>query len=632
MSIFQKSGISTFTRGGQTTLHFIRMIAQVLSKFSMLVAIVFVAGAWLTIMNLTTSYERYVTFKHGVAYITLQKLKRPSVPIPFRLENGEEVRLQQSRLLVHPSIIAIKERTYRAVVWGIVIGVFSAVLILILTARLVYRFGAGQAKDEHVRGTQLVGVPELRRMVKRRRDASDLCIGTVPIPKHAELEHILFGGSPGTGKTRNYLALLKQIRKRKERAIVYDVPGEFVSHFYRPGRDVILNPMDERGVSWDIWRECRNDYDYDQVATSLIPDSQKGDPFWVLGARNVFATITRKLSTHPDRCNRMIVDAIMRLSIDDIIDFLRNTEAAAVISKGGERMATSVRAVAAAYARSLKYLPDHGQAFSIREWVEEDDGDGWIFISSKANQKAAARPLVTAWLDIASSSIMSLPPDNKRRIWTIIDELPSLNKLIMLNDALAQQRKYGGAMVIGFQSFSQMIDIYGEHGAHAIADACGTWAIMRFNGDKSAEWASKGLGSSETLETSEGISYGGHEIRDGVSLSKNRKMRPIVLPTEINDLPDLQGYLKYGRNYPRALFKLRYLEYPVVAPGFVDRSVVTPVSEAFVAESLVGQPETPGCRDITNEVDPPNIEADLPTLVEAEAAGKEDGMVQEVLL
>ena len=290
-------------------------------------------------------------------------------------------------------------------------------------------------------------------------------------------------------------------------------------------------------------------------------------------------------------------------------------------------MATSVRAVAATYARSLKYLPDHGKAFSIREWVEQDDGDSWIFISSKANQKAAARPLVTAWLDIASSSIMSLPPDNDRRIWTFIDELPSLNKLVMLGDSLAQQRKYGGAMVIGFQSFSQMIDLYGEHGAHAIADACSTWAIMRFNGDKSAEWASKGLGSSETLETSEGISYGGHEIRDGVSLSKQRKLRPIVLPTEINDLPDLQGYLKYGRNYPRALFKLRFIQYPVVAPGFVDRAVITPVSESFVAESLVGQPEAVGGRDIVADKDELGADSEVPP-VESPVAPESDEFYQ----
>lgn len=587
MSIFQRSGVGTFTRGGQTTLHFLRMIGQVLTKFSLLVAIVAVAVFWLVLVNLTSSYERYVTFKHIVAHVALVKMNRPDLPVPLRLENGQVASVQHSRLLTHPSIIAVKSKTYRAAATALIAGLAGGVLALVIAGRFIYRFGAGQARDEHLRGTRLVSVAELRRAIRQRRDGSDITLASVPLPRHAELEHLLVAGAPGTGKTRLFLELLSGIRRRGERAVVYDVPGEFVSHFYRAGQDVILNPMDERGVGWSVWEECRNDYDYDQIAASLIPESRKGDPFWVLGARNVFATVARKLADNPDRSNRLLVDAIMRLSIDDIIEFLRNTEAAAVISKGGERMATSVRAVAATYARSLKYLPEHGEPFSIRHWVESEADDSWVFISSKANQKEAARPLVTAWLDIVASSIMSLNPDPDRRIWTLIDELPSLNKLLMLGDALAQQRKYGGAIVLGFQSFSQMIEIYGEHGANAIADACSTWAVMRFNGEKSADWASKGLGNSETLETSEGISYGGHEIRDGVNLSKQRKLRPIVLPTEINDLPDLVGYLKYGRQYPRARFELKYQPYPTVAAGFVDRPVLSPVSEPFSPEHLV---------------------------------------------
>ncbi len=96
MGIFQKSGVGTFTRGGQTTLHFIRMIAQVIGKFGLLVVVVFVAVFWLTILNKTTSYERYVTFKHGVAQVTLSRLKRPDVPVPFRLENGQAIEVQQN--------------------------------------------------------------------------------------------------------------------------------------------------------------------------------------------------------------------------------------------------------------------------------------------------------------------------------------------------------------------------------------------------------------------------------------------------------------------------------------------------------------------------------------------------------
>ncbi|MGC8141461.1 type IV secretion system DNA-binding domain-containing protein, partial [Salmonella enterica] len=65
-------------------------------------------------------------------------------------------------------------------------------------------------------------------------------------------------------------------------------------------------------------------------------------------------------------------------------------------------------------------------------------------ITVKADQLPSLRPLITVWLDIAISAIMSLTPDRKRRLYCVIDELPTLQKLPSLSDFLARARKYGG--------------------------------------------------------------------------------------------------------------------------------------------------------------------------------------------
>ena len=90
--------------------------------------------------------------------------------------------------------------------------------------------------------------------------------------------------------------------------------------------------------------------------------------------------------------------------------------------------------------RALRYLPRRDNALRIRQWVEADAGDGWIFLNGRPDQLSSVRPLLSAWLEIFTNALMSLPPSRDRRVWLIIDELPSLNRIPSLPDFLAQSR------------------------------------------------------------------------------------------------------------------------------------------------------------------------------------------------
>src|SRR3546814_8035562 len=78
--------------------------------------------------------------------------------------------------------------------------------------------------------------------------------------------------------------MLEGIRAKGKRAIVYDTAGTFVEKFYREGKDILLNPLDERSAVWSPWVDVPHDYHYDQIAESTIPDKH-GDPFWPKAAR-----------------------------------------------------------------------------------------------------------------------------------------------------------------------------------------------------------------------------------------------------------------------------------------------------------------------------------------------------------
>src|SRR3546814_20022353 len=79
--------------------------------------------------------------------------------------------------------------------------------------------------------------------------------------------------------------------------------------------------------------------------------------------------------------------------------------------------------------RSFAYLDDTEDGFSIRRWVEDEKDDSWLFVTVKADQLHSLRPLITVWLDTAISALMSLFPARDRRLYVVIDELPTPQQL-----------------------------------------------------------------------------------------------------------------------------------------------------------------------------------------------------------
>ncbi len=572
MSVIRRSHLSDFTRGGQTTLHFLRMIGQVLLKFGGFVIVCYVGFVGVHFMLNTTAYERYVGLKWVIAKAAVYVLKNGDSPVPFALADGRTVQVRQASVLADRTINETVRRQLRVISRGVAWALVALAIGLILLIGFIHRTGLALRTDQFLRGGHRVQARDLSKQLKRAGQASDLQIAGIALVRGSETAHLLISGSPGSGKSLAIRELLDGIRRRGERAIVYSTAGEFIEHYYRSGeRDRILNPLDARCPPWHIWAEGRTPADFDTIAASLIPESPGShDPFWNLAARTLFSTLAMRMKRLGNHSTAQLLRDLLTIKLEEAAELVKGTEAAAIIAQGAEKTALSVRSTLAAYIRSLKFLRSEGEVFSIRDWVHEDQGDGWIFIASRPDQKETLRPLITLWLDMASASILSLKPDRHRRIWIVIDELPSLNKLPSLPELLAQGRKFGGCCVLGFQSYAQLCGIYSRTGAEALTGLCSTWVLYRANEPATAEWSSKALGNAEHMEAHEGLSYGANEIRDGMTLSLSRQLRPLVLPTELLNLPDREGYLRLPGDWPVGHFTLPITPRKPVAEAFIE--------------------------------------------------------------
>ncbi|MDE0172274.1 MAG: type IV secretion system DNA-binding domain-containing protein, partial [Defluviicoccus sp.] len=363
-----------------------------------------------------------------------------------------------------------------------------------------------------------------------------------------------------------------QIRERGERCVIYDKMGSYTATFFDKSRDVLMNPLDARAPRWSPFLEARGPRDFDMMAAALIPQQKDTvDPFWVTAARQLFANGAGVLREKGVKDNRVLVDHLLKTDLTALAQAMEGTVAQSIVDPDNPKTALSVRAMLTANLAAFEFLPDEGQPFSIRDWVSDEDRQGFLFLTSRGDQHASLRGLISTWLEIAVNAMLSLAQDDGRRIWVILDELPTLHQVPSLQPGLAESRQFGGCFVLGVQVASALRDLYGRNGAETISGLCGTRVVLAAPDRDTAQWSADSLGRSEVEEISEGYSYGANTIRDGVSLTPRRELRALALPSEIMRLPNLEGYLKFPGPFPVASIRLKYVARPKAAERFVPR-------------------------------------------------------------
>ncbi len=380
----------------------------------------------------------------------------------------------------------------------------------------------------------------------------------IRIPARAEAQHIQIIGDTGAGKSSLLAQLLRQVRSRGDSAIVYDPAREYVKRFYDPVRgDVILNPLDKRCPYWGPAEELRSRSEAKALAASLFqpPQDKKGE-FFIESPQKIFAFLMAYGPT-PD-------ELVEWMSNPDEIDRrLKGTEHAHLIDPRAHQQRAGVLASLGLVADSLRLLPkrDAGNGvWTATEWAEKREG--WIFLTSLPAEREALRPLQSLWIDWLVLRLLNEPTEAQRRVWFVIDELASLQKLPQLHTAITEARKSRNPVVLGFQGKAQLEYLYG-HLAEVMLSQPATSIWLTTKEPKAGQWVSEFIGKVEVERLRETHFDG---TRAGRNFALDRQVEPLVLESEISGLADLHAYMKYQNYVTR--FSFPYFDMPVVASGF----------------------------------------------------------------
>ena len=573
----------TTLRGGQTVFHGIRMWAQLFQAAIMLAAFMAVAVPAWNLWRSTSGHDWY-----AASMFTLAETK---LAFGYDPETGQDVREPDGtrRVLTIREIAAsvpawrvrerIKAELFRSAWLGLKVGLGIIALFL----AWFWMRGAQLGRQRRLRGAELVPAAELRRRVQPLNlrllealpgtsAARAYRVAGVPYPLRTETQHTIVSGTTGSGKTVLISDLVAQIRAKGERCVLYDKMGTYTRAFFDPDRDVLMNPLDARAPRWSPFLEARGPTDFDMMAAALIPQQRDTvDPFWVTAARQLFSNGAGVLWGRGVTENKVLVDHLLKTELTALAQAMEGTVAQSIVDPENPKTALSVRAMLTANLSALEFLPDTGDPFSIREWIADEDREGFLFLTSRGDQHASLRGLISTWLEIAVNAMLSLAQERERRIWVILDELPTLHQVPSLQPGLAESRQFGGCFVLGVQVASALRDLYGRNGAETISGLCGTRVVLAAPDRDTAQWSADSLGRSEIEEVAEGVTYGANTIRDGVSLTPRRELRALALPSEIMRLPNLEGYLKFPGPLPVASIRLKYVERPSAAERFVAR-------------------------------------------------------------
>jgi type IV conjugative transfer system coupling protein TraD len=459
-------------------------------------------------------------------------------------------RLQMRTLafLEHPWVLSQATRVHTVLLWGL--GCFGAGIVSMIVG--FRRMSRTIEADKILRGKEIEPLDKVAQKVRKAGQPDFEIAPGLPLPLGSENQHLAIVGATRMGKTTCILHLLKQVRQKGQRAVILDSTGELTARFYSPQQDILINPLDERSSSWDIWGESLEAHEYDAWASAMIPEG-RGDPIWHGNARKLLAFTAQKLGQqgHPSMQDILKWCCWEPLG-QETAQFYQHSPVAALMRPEAEKTAAGVRMQTANSIAAFEYLQQQGKPFSVTRWVKDrKDDDQWLFLMARPTQRNTLAPLLASLFGFSFMGLEKAGEDFKNRLWMVADEVAGWDfPVSSLKRLVTEGAKYGACCVLGFQNKSQIDHLYHHSGTKTLLSNCSTKVIFRSQDHETARDLSLTLGEQDILSSTENFSIGSHHMRDGVNLSSQQRTQATISATDIMSLEKLEAYVLLSGNFP----------------------------------------------------------------------------------
>lgn len=367
--------------------------------------------------------------------------------------------------------------------------------------------------------------------------------------------HTLVLGAPGEGKSACHV--IPTLLSWKGSAVVIDIKGELyqktskyrqkfsrVIRFNPTGNASRYNPIDA----------CSTVFEAQDLARTLIPEPQDGDPFWAQAAQGIFTGAiiegNKNGMSLSDVCARVVETPITQL-----VDELKASEYREVrLMAGGfaDLPDKAIGGVAGEMRSKLLTLAteeDVIRATSMSDFKISDlEEPTTLYLTIPEAKLVHLRPLWTAVIQQIIRHLQDRGEEATVPVLLMLDEFASLGRLPDFDVGLATLRSRNVHFSIIIQSFAQLDDRYGEDVRRIITDNCGYKLILSANDSKTQESLSNMAGQRTAWSSSATLSYGGGgggdfgsvvgAVMGSASESNSEQSVPLIRPEEFGRLGD----------------------------------------------------------------------------------------------
>lgn len=474
-----------------------------------------------------------------------------------------------------PDLVAGKDAPSAGI---FLVGIIIAAMIVTMLRNVWYwiaekaGIAVGGVSKDHIRGASLTDERAVAKQLKHT--PSRFSVGAVPVPVNLETRGFLLAGTPGTGKSQTLTHCLDALRADGALAVIADVSGIYCERYYDEQRgDAILNPFDARCVPWSPLAELESAAGIPSLAKSLVPDGEGSAAEWNSYAQTFVEAVVEHCFS-AGLGNGELFRILVVAGLEELREVCAGTPAQPLLADGNERMFGSVRGITSSAAKFLQYLDpaaDAQNGFSIRRYIRAER-PGYLFLTYEDEYFSAVKSMIACAVDVASRTVLSLPPSRDRRVVFGLDELSSLGKIQSIVSLAEKGRKHGAVIFAGLQTIAQLRQAYGHDTSQTFLSCLGSWLVLRTPDPETAEYMSKYLGDEEKTRIVQSGGESRQMLQSGSS-SKNWQEQVVkdrlVLPSELQALPDLRGIFNLAGPTPAAVVNLRIAAAHTEAEAFI---------------------------------------------------------------
>jgi len=508
--------------------------------------------------------------------------------------------------ILYESYFSSSENVNNTLLYSNLGGLFMSVLGSFSFYKLYNRMNKKMKEDKYLGGARLVSAVELKEEMERNRKGSthDSLVVTkekIHFPFKMLFRHMGMLGQTGRGKSVFIKEYITQLRERGTKLFIIDINGDYYQNFGKPG-DKILSLGDKRSQNWDFWAE---DILPDTMASYLIPPGKDPNDFWVNSSRIVLRALLEAAVNYPRNERVQVIFNALTNGVEELIEFLETNDKVAASKTLGDAASNQAAGIVGTLAATVTPILEsmlQAQAFnknansqpvSLMDWVEDTDDSSWTFVVMRDDDIERTKSIMQCWANCVIQGCLRRNPETVGEqipLVILIDEIASIGFIQELTKGFERLRKHMGSLVLGYQNNAQLNLIFGKERADIIKDNMLTKAIYSSIDPNSQKELSQVLGEQEVRKFVESEEIVLSE-KQGISRQYRDIKEPIVSPTDIGKLADLELYLKIGE-YNAVKTSLQHVLYPSLntrmeypsREEIEERNSVTKTQESYTVE------------------------------------------------